>query len=136
MINGFPLIASVSSIVVLLVSAISAAAEARDRAAASAPGEKVQCIPHFMIERTRIINDKTILFEMKNGVVWRNELPSECPRLKREGRFSYRTSMSQLCSMDMITLSSIMGIPGPSCGLGEFMRMPGADENQKKDEGK
>jgi hypothetical protein len=37
--------------------------------------------------------------------------------------FSYRTSQSQLCSIDVISVLNRMGsdfAPGPSCGLGMF----------------
>ena len=125
------------AVAVGLVPAIAVAAEGQDKAAAPAAAEKVQCVPLFMIDQTKIVDDKTILFIMKNGVVWRNELPFPCHGLKYEDRFSYKTSLNQRCSTDIITVLPSMGIPGPSCGLGEFVRdTSAAGKKKKKDEKK
>jgi hypothetical protein len=75
-----------------------------------------------MIRQTRVLDDSTILFEMNNGITYRNDLPYPCHGLKSENRFGYKTSMSQLCNTDIITVLSTVGINGPSCGLGEFVR--------------
>ena len=53
--------------------------------------------------------------------VYRNILPNSCPSLGFEQRFSYVTSLSELCSTDIITVlytSPVMR--GASCGLGQF----------------
>ncbi|MCJ8156757.1 hypothetical protein [Sphingomonas sp. LaA6.9] len=88
---------------------------------ATPKGEAVSCIPIIQIRNTRVHGDKTIDFHMTGGRVYRNELPHECGSLGFEERFSYKTSMSQLCSTDIITvLHSPPAIQGPSCGLGKF----------------
>lgn len=137
MIQRFPFFISLVATITFLAPAASPAAEDIGKAH-PAVSEKVQCLPLYMIDQTRVLDDKTILFEMKNGAVWRNELPSACPGLKREDRFSYKTSIGQLCNLDLITVLPAMGIPGPSCGLGMFVRVPpetgkspGKDEKNK-----
>ena len=114
----------------LVVPAGAGAAEGQGKPAAPAP-KTVQCVPLRMIRQTRILDDKTILFEMRSGEIWRNELPYDCHGLKREDRFGYKTSMDQLCSTDLITVLPTMGIAGPTCGLGEFVLY--TPEKQKED---
>lgn len=101
------------------------AADRADRAAYAAPipGGKVEsCVLLQNIRDTRVIDDRTIDFNMRNGDILRNELPMRCPQLGFERAFSYSTSISQLCSVDIITvLRQNAGIQrGASCGLGKF----------------
>lgn len=85
-------------------------------------GEPVSCVLLQNIRETRVIDDSTIDFVMRNSKVYRNTLPNRCPQLGFERAFSYSTSISQLCSVDIITvLQQAGGIRrGASCGLGKF----------------
>lgn len=88
-------------------------------------GEPVDCIMPSRVRNTRVLDDKTIDFEMANGDVYRNTLPNSCPSLGFEERFSYQLSTSQLCSVDIITVLQSGGpglMRGASCGLGEFQK--------------
>lgn len=81
------------------------------------------CISLSRIDRTDVIDDSNILFYMKGGDIYLNRLPHRCPGLRWEKAFMYRTSMSQLCNVDIITVLDNMGFgfsPGVSCGLGPF----------------
>ena len=86
-------------------------------------GAAVDCIPIVQIRESRVRNDQIIDFR-SNGKKWyRNTLPYSCPSLGFEERFSYKTSLSQLCSTDIITVLQTAGgqlTPGASCGLGKF----------------
>ncbi|CAN5215772.1 hypothetical protein BH10PSE12_BH10PSE12_26920 [soil metagenome] len=91
-----------------------------------AVGEPVNCIMPSRVRSTRVLDERTIDFEMDGGDVYRNILPYSCPSLGFEERFSYKLSTSQLCSVDIITVLQIGGPglrPGPSCGLGKFQKM-------------
>ncbi|ETI63045.1 hypothetical protein C100_14775 [Sphingobium sp. C100] len=91
-----------------------------------AKGEPVDCIQIRSIRSTDVRDDSTIDFIMNNKKIYRNSLPNSCPSLGFEKRFSYRTSLSQLCSVDIITVlwSGGPGLqPGASCGLGKFQPM-------------
>jgi hypothetical protein len=74
------------------------------------------------IRETKVVDDRTIDFVMRGGDIYRNTLPNSCPQLGFERAFSYSTSISQLCSVDIITvLQQAGGIRrGASCGLGKF----------------
>jgi uncharacterized protein DUF6491 len=85
-------------------------------------GEPVNCISLSRIRNTRVHDDRTIDFHMNGGQIYRNTLPHRCSGLGFEEAFSYETSLSQLCSTDIITVvrTGGGGISGPSCGLGQF----------------
>ena len=99
-------------------------ASARDRNAvpeATADGKPVSCVQLSNIRSTSVHGDSVIDFHMNNRKVYRNTLPNSCPSLGFEERFLYKTSTSQLCSVDIITVLQSPGLSqGPSCGLGPF----------------
>jgi hypothetical protein len=85
-------------------------------------GPPVSCINLRNIRGTKVIDDKTIDFHMAGKKVFRNTLPNRCPQLGFERAFAYQTSISQLCSVDIITVI-VQGSPsmrGATCGLGQF----------------
>lgn len=89
--------------------------------AATPIGKPVSCVGLRQIRNTRVHGDQVIDFHMNGGRVYRNTLPYSCPRLGFEERFLYKTSLSQLCSVDIITVLSSPDLSqGPSCGLGKF----------------
>lgn len=84
-----------------------------------AEGEARLCISLHAIRNTRVLDGQTILFEMAGKKALVNRLPRKCPGLAFEKRFAYKTSLSQLCSNDIITVITDIG-RGASCGLGKF----------------
>jgi hypothetical protein len=85
-------------------------------------GPAQNCIPIQSIRSTNVVDARTIDFQTKGGTTYRNTLPNNCPMLGFERAFSYVTSQSQLCSVDIITVF-VQGNPtlqGASCGLGKF----------------
>ena len=109
-------------IAALIVTA--SAATARDRSTppeATPVGDAVDCVQLRNIRSTRVYGDSTIDFDLGGGRVYRNTLPNSCPSLGFEERFLYKTSLSQLCSVDIITVLQSPGLSqGASCGLGKF----------------
>ena len=85
-------------------------------------GPPVSCIYLRNIRSTKVIDDKTIDFHMNGQKVFRNTLPNSCPQLGFERAFGYQTSVSQLCSVDLITVivQGSPGVRGATCGLGQF----------------
>lgn len=106
----------------------TAAASGRDAWKAARPvGKAESCIPIVQIQSSRVRDDSTIDFYMNNGRVYRSILPYSCPTLGFEKAFSYATSLSQLCSTDIITVIRQGGqTRGASCGLGQFQPVEGA----------
>lgn len=82
-----------------------------------------RCIDTRRISKTVVVDAQTIVFHMRGGEIYRNDLPNKCTSLAREKRFSYRSTISRLCNVDVITVLYSMGsglTSGPSCGLGKF----------------
>jgi hypothetical protein len=122
----------IAAIVLALAAALAAtpAGAARDKdawKAAKPAGEPTNCVQLTRIRETRVRDDRTIDFYMLGGQVLRNTLPQSCPGLGFEERFSYSTSLSQLCAVDIITVLRTGPIGrGASCGLGKFQPVTGA----------
>ena len=86
-------------------------------------GKAKNCIPISQIRSTKVIDSRTIDFRMAGGKTYRNSLPQSCPGLKFEERFSYRTSLNQLCFVDIVHVLHNQGgqlHEGAGCGLGKF----------------
>ncbi|MCA1749105.1 MAG: hypothetical protein ABR601_02635 [Parasphingopyxis sp.] len=87
-------------------------------------GEAESCVSLTRIRDTIVRDDRTIDFEMVGGETYRNTLPAPCPGLRAERSFAYETSLSRLCSTDIITVLRqpiSAGANGPRCGLGAFV---------------
>ena len=101
---------------------------AKDNMVSKAPavrvvGEARDCVSIASINSTTVHDDFTIDFKV-GSQLYRNTLPYRCSGLGFEKAFAYETSLSQLCSTDVIhVLRSTGGMPdrGASCGLGRFV---------------
>ncbi|HEY0116362.1 MAG TPA: hypothetical protein VGB54_11620 [Allosphingosinicella sp.] len=89
-------------------------------ASANPLGPPIHCISLARIRGHMARDDRTIDFQLDDGSVLRNRLPNACPGLMRSKRFTHRTGLDRLCSVDLITLIEATGAAGPSCGLGLF----------------
>jgi hypothetical protein len=99
-------------------------------------GPPEQCVSLARIDRTEVIDDQNILFHMRGGKIYRNHLSHRCPGLGFHESFMYRTSLSQLCNVDIITVLNDIGFgfsPGPSCGLGLFYPVTKEDVRELKE---
>lgn len=86
-------------------------------------GEPVSCINIAQIRGSQVRDNQTIDFMMAGGKVYRNELPQQCGNLGFDRSFTYSTSLTQLCNVDIITVLQNVGgglQRGASCGLGQF----------------
>ena len=91
--------------------------------AARVVGEPVSCIPLFNAHDSKVRDDRTIDFMRNSREGWRNTLSNSCPGLASQNGFTYKTSLSQLCSVDIIyVLETAGGLHrGAGCGLGQFV---------------
>jgi len=107
----------------VLATGGAASAKSHDIPEARETGPAVDCISTRNIRETRVRSDSIIDFRTSGNKWYRNTLPYSCPSLGFEERFSYKTSTSQLCSVDIIrVLQSVGGRlrEGAGCGLGKF----------------
>ncbi len=86
--------------------------------AAAAP----TCLYTYQIDRTKVVDAKTIDFRMRDGTVYRNVLQHSCTSLPFYG-FVYVVRVDQICdnlqSIRVLTSNEV-------CLLGAFTKMPGA----------
>lgn len=80
------------------------------------------CVPLNQIRNSRVRSDRVIDFSTGAGRrAYRVVLNQPCPQLGFEQRFTYATSLSQLCAQDIITvLQGATPTRGASCGLAPF----------------
>jgi hypothetical protein len=111
-----------ATIATLAFATASAAPRNRQAVPEAIPdGKPISCVQTNRIQQTRVHGDSVIDFHMNGGQVLRNTLPNSCPSLGFEERFLYKTSINQLCSVDVITVLQAPGLSqGATCGLGEF----------------
>ncbi len=82
-----------------------------------------RCISLLDLQRTEVLDDRTILFHMRSGTVYLNHLERECPGLEREKRFMYSPTSTELCAIDGVTVIEkwTFGFTrGFTCSLGRF----------------
>jgi len=94
------------------------AAPAQIQAAAPHPGNV--CLNVRDIQRTEVPNDRTIVFHMRDGTIWRNTLKTVCPMLKISP-FTEVLTTDMICANQQIIH---VALTGNSCVLGNFT--PGA----------
>ncbi len=108
----------------IVCSIFTCAAAAMAQAEPATADGALRCIAINEIRRTEVVDDKTILFHLKNKKVYRNELPQRCPSLSYGRAFKYETSQHQLCNVDLISVinhTTGESIAGAVCGLGMFV---------------
>ena len=96
----------------------------------------VQCVPLIAISQISILDNRHLVFRMKNGEQYLNTLPYACPGLRPGATIMYRTSLDRLCDVDVITVLVSMGsgyMPGASCGLGAFTKVTPAEVKTLQD---
>ena len=85
-------------------------------------GSREMCLETVRIKETRILDDQTILFEMRDGAIYINRLPVVSHGLKLAGGFQYSTSIAKLCKQDTIKVISPGSAPGSTAMLGDFIK--------------
>ncbi len=87
-------------------------------------GEPISCLTTREIEDTDAVTDRVLLFHLKNGRTYRNDLPNACPRITRNGSaIGYRTIGTRLCAIDVVQVTEpSSGFAYGGCQLGKFVR--------------
>jgi len=83
------------------------------------------CIYSTTVRQTQILDDQTILFQMRDHTTYRNRLQSTCPGLRVENRFvSGKEIGNRLCEGSQIRVLVYTAFDnqtlGASCRLGTF----------------
>ena len=89
--------------------------------------QEQQCISLQRIDQTPIIDNKTILVDLRGGGYKRIDIRNRCPGLKSEGRYTYSTSISKLCKQDALTVLSSDGSPIGTCLIEKIVSIEDAE---------
>jgi hypothetical protein len=89
------------------------------------------CLTVSQLRSTAVIDDKTVLFELRNRSVWVNKLKFKCPSLGFYESFSYEVHGNSICDIDVIRVFAQNHI-GASCGLSKFERVEGRLSDVRK----
>lgn len=61
------------------------------------------CLTRYDIRSTKVLNDRNILFVMKDGITYNNPLPKECRGMHRGSPLSFSYADSKLCAGSLFT---------------------------------
>ena len=103
------------------------------------PPKALSCLRLTQIDSSSVIDRQHIVFRMRDGRWYVNNLPYPCAGLRRDTPWLLRTSIAEVCDLDVVTvLNSIGGgfMPGASCGLGRFEPVSEADVTALKAQAK
>ena len=93
--------------------------------AEDAPRAAASCLRHPTIRRTRVLNDRNIVFITRDHAIYNNHLPSECPSLRRGSMVHYPIENGRLCAGGnfQVLWERLPGnyIPTFACKLGYFV---------------
>ena len=92
------------------------AALAQGAGAGTTTGGGHVCLWTYQIDHTHVVNPRTVLFYMKDGHVWRNDLKTPCRGLEFNG-FVFVSRSDEICGPE-IGIRVIR--TGEACSLGEF----------------
>jgi hypothetical protein len=118
-------------------SGLAAAQQGADATAAPS------CVPRPAVRRMQIVDAQTVLFVMRDKTQFKNELPKQCPGMRRNSQLSFTQADQQVCTGTNFQVMLRVGsgsnsesvllpggatmsvprpdmIPGPVCALGEF----------------
>lgn len=77
------------------------------------------CLNPFYIESSHVVDAKTIIFRMKDGTLWRNDLRAPCRGILFHG-YTYKVNYDELCdygqSIRVLTTHEV-------CTLGTFTKV-------------
>ena len=93
--------ATIASLAIGAASAQATHPQGAMAGAAAAKEKPLVCLWTYLIDHTRTVDAKTLLFYMKDGKVWKNTLISRCPSLTFHG-FAYITRDGQICSNQQV----------------------------------
>jgi hypothetical protein len=123
-----------AAIYVLMAAALavpSAAQQGDDAEPANAPAGPRSCLAQPTIDRTKILDGKNIVFVTRQDTIYNNELPKQCPSLKRGSLVNYGIANGRLCAGDsfQVLWETKPGtyMPAALCRLGTFVPITAAE---------
>jgi hypothetical protein len=108
-----------------------AGAQDGDAAARDESSVAQACLNHPTIRRTKVLNDRNIVFVTRDNQIYNNPLPRQCPGLRRNSVVNYGIANSRLCAGGLFQVLWEQGInnylPAAVCKLGNFVPITEAE---------
>jgi hypothetical protein len=122
---------SAAACAALLVIAVPGAAQqSEDAAVAAATGPRA-CLPQPLIKRTKILDNRNIVFVTRQDEIYNNQLPKQCTSLNRRSLVNYGIANGRVCAGDrfqiLLETAPKNFFPGPLCELGAFVPITEAE---------
>jgi hypothetical protein len=113
-------------IAIAAAASLLAVGGSKNAAAQEPPTAAKNCVYLADLDHTKIVNERNILFYLRNGKILQNALRDTCYGLHEKTRFTYGSSpLKRLCTGDMITLIADLSFGGVAsantCKLGMFL---------------
>jgi hypothetical protein len=113
----------------LLAAALAAPGLAQQDEDADGAGDEtggpVECLKQAEVRRARILGNRNIVFVTRFDEIYNNQLPKECPGLRRNSLVSYPVTSARLCAGDrfQVLWEQQPGnyLPAALCPLGMFV---------------
>ena len=117
---------------VALTAALNAPAGAQsgEGQESAEPSAVRQCLNQPTIRRTKVLNDRNIVFVMRDDTIYNNQLPRQCPSLRRNSLVNYGVAQSRLCAGTSFAVLWKVGndyVQGAVCQLGQFLPITAAE---------
>lgn len=128
MISGIPMLAAAMTMTCLALTA--ATAQPAGDAAGEDDADVGSCIRVNDIRRTHIVDDSTVLLEMRGDRLVLMHLAGRCPQLRFHDFFSYEPHLGQLCA----ELDHIVTRAGFHCPIAGFSALDPADDPRKQED--
>ena len=96
-----------------------------------------RCISVSRIQSVKVIDKTQLRFKMAAGPDYINVFPRKCVGLRKHDPIMYKVSINKLCDLDSISQLRSIGngyMEGPRCGLGKFVPVDEASEEEKEAE--
>ena len=92
----------------------------------------MRCVQIDRIDQTRIVDEWSIVFFMRDRTVLQNVLPHACSGLRKTDRIKFDATLGRLCANEFVTQLVDVGryAPGAVCQIGRFV--PISDDEARR----
>lgn len=122
---------SAATCAALLATVLPGVAQQNDDAAVIDAAGPRPCLPQPRIKRTKILDNRNIVFVTHQDQIYNNPLPKQCATLNRRSLVNYEVANGYVCAGDrfqvIVETAPKVFMPGPLCELGTFVPITEAE---------
>lgn len=122
---------SAATCAALVATALPGVAQQNDDPADIDAAGPRPCLPQPTIKRTKILDNRNIVFVTHQDEIYNNPLPKQCATLNRRSLVNYEVANGYVCAGDrfqvILETAPKVFMPGPLCELGTFVPITQAE---------